>query len=452
MPIALRNGRVFTQTRMKPKEIFETSGDARYWNTLYELRKPENNGGRSISLSVLYEELDPSTHANYPDPAERSLGAFGRVLRAAGIRTKSDPVLGYWASKIEVFLDTANGRAQFAEFARREWVSARGMGRGRRTTLPTVNGVTDAAIEDMRQSGRASGSRLVASGDEVIGSALRPYVDAANVRNQQLEADISVAQIVANEAPIDGGTYRTIYISEPAADDIRFKRVTEHSEVPMAMISTSEHEINLFQYGRGIEISDQARRRGSIDKFALFLQQLAIQQEVDKFAHAIHVLVNGDGNAGTSATNYNLTTLDTAASAGTLTLKAWIRSKMLFNRGFALDVVVGREADILQLLLLNTGSANQPIVAAFGQGFGALTPLNRRLADGVSFAISDEAPSGKLVLLDTGQALERATEIGAQQQETERFVTRGAEALVLRETEGYSVIQQRATKLLNLAA
>ena len=177
---------------------------------------------------------------------------------------------------------------------------------------------------------------------------------------------------------------------------------------------------------------------------------MAIQQESDKVAQGIHVLLNGDGNAITAATEYDLTDLDSTATVGTLNLRAWLRFKMLFNRGFVLDTVLGREAEILQLLLLNTGSANTPIAVAYGDIFGGLTPMNRRLADGVRFGITDDAPSGKLIGMDSNLALEQATETGSNTQETERFVTRQAEALVMSEVEGYGVIDSRATKVLDL--
>jgi hypothetical protein len=419
------------QQYKNPLALIEEGTDGRFYKEAIKDKE------RRKSVSVLFEELDPSNR--YPrDSDDYKLGAFGRAMKAAGIKTQSDTALGYFADPVDVFFDTDAGRTLFPEWSRRTWVKAR--------TGRSLNN-TGLYIPSTSMS-----QRLITSADEALGTAMRPIVDNAEVRQRSLAADIAVADLIATDTPVDGNTYRTIYIDEATPAEIRFVRVTEHAEIPMAIVSTSEQEIDLFKYARGIEISYEARRRGRVDKLGLFLAQVAVQQEVDKVAQVIHVLINGDGNANTSATEYDLTTLDPAAIAGTLTLKGWVRYKMQFNRGFTLDTIVGREADIIQLLLLNTGSANQPVTTAFGGAFGELTPLNRRLADGVRFAISDEAPSGKFVGIDTSQALERATEIGSNIQETVNFVTRQSDALVLSEVEGYGIIDQRATKVLDIAA
>lgn len=417
------------QQTMGPLEILRGGAKGQWYTKAVEDKE------RRKSISVLFEELDPSNRYA-KDSEDYQLGAFGRAMRAAGIKTQSDTALGYFADPVSVFFDSDAGRQLFPEWCRRQWVKAR-TGRSLNNTglyVPSNN----------------MGQRLLTSADEALGTAMRPIVDNAEVRQRQLAADIAVADIVANDTPVDGNTYRTIYIDEASAASIRFVRVTEHAEIPMALVSTSEQEIDLYKYARGIEVSYEARRRGRVDKLGLFLAQVAVQQEADKVAQAVHVIINGDGNANTAATEYDLTDLDTAATAGTLSLAGWITFKMQFNRGFAMDTVLGREADIVKLLLLNTGSANQPITIAFGGAFGELTPINRRLADGVRFAITDEAPSGKLVGIDTSQALERATEIGSNIQETVAFVTRQADALVLSEVEGYGIIDQRATKVLDI--
>jgi hypothetical protein len=426
--MAMKPGQQF----INPSDLVAQGGDARF----YKAAVKDKN--RRKSLSVIFEELDPSSR--YPrDSDDYKIGAFGRAMRAAGIKTASDTALGYFADPIESFFDSSEKRALFPEWCRRQWVKAR--------TGRSLNNTGNLVIPSTNLT-----QRLITSADEAVGTAMRPIIDNAEVRQRQLTADISVADIVSVDTAVDGNTYRTIYIDEATPGDIRFVRVTEHAEIPMALVSTSEQEIGLFKYARGIEVSDEARRRGRIDKLGLFLAQVAVQQEADKVAQAMHVLINGDGNANTSATEYDLTTLDPAATAGTLSLKGWVRYKMQFNRGFSLDTVIGRESDIIQLLLLNTGSANQPITAAFGGAFGELIPINRRLQDGVRFAISDEAPSGKLVGFDSAQALERATEVGSNIQETTRFVTRLSDALVMAEVEGYGIIDQRATKVLDVAS
>jgi hypothetical protein len=165
------------------------------------------------------------------------------------------------------------------------------------------------------------------------------------------------------------------------------------------------------------------------------------------------MMVNGDGNANTAATNYNLTALDSSASAGTLTLKAWLAFKMKFVAPYAMTSALAQEAVALQMQLLSTGNANIPLVMVQGaSNLGSFKQMNPGLADGVALGWTADAPTLKIVAFDNRFAVERVTEIGGNITEVEKFVSRQTQGLFMTEVEGYDIFNQDAVKTLNVNA
>ena len=137
-----------------------------------------------------------------------------------------------------------------------------------------------------------------------------------------------------------------------------------------------------------------------VDKLAMQIRFMAIQSEIDKVAAALVIIVSGDGNSGTSATTYNLTTLDTAASAGTLTLKGWLSFKKKFANPYFITTALMQEAVALQLELLNMGSGNVPLVQVEGlTAMGRLAPINQT-ADAVRYGWDSNVTALTIVGID----------------------------------------------------
>jgi hypothetical protein len=405
-----------TQTEVRPRaaELFE-----RMPAVLAEAA----HAGRNLSIHL--EELDPS------DGYKDGLDAFGRQLKVAnggrGIRVRSDPARGYYADEFSAFDQSESARALVPEFLARI--------RRRVTTGRDVN--TRA---------------LYQSDDQQLNSWARPYVDAAAVRMKQIAPAIPLSELVAVTTPISGDAYRAFYLTDNAAQ-ARLVRVTEGAEMPRAKLVGGERTVRLYKYGRILEVSYETLRRQRVDMVALHIARLAVQAETDKVATVLDVIVNGDGNSGTAATSHNLTTLDTAAAAGTLTLKGWLAFKLKLANPYAVTTALAREATALQMMLLNMGSANVPLVTVQGQlGFGGFRPINPELSDNVALGITSEAPSLKIVAFDNRFAIERVTEIGADIQETQRWVTRQVQALALSEVEGYAVLDANASIILDVNA
>lgn len=386
-------------TRPGPQELLRQMSPGMY-------REAYSNG---MSLSAWLEKQDPSEE--YQD----GLDAFGRLLKAADIRTRSLPEAGVWADTFEKFIENDQARMLVPEWLARQW---------RRV-----------------QSGRDVLTRSIYTAADILpGGSMSPWVDAGQARAAQIAPAIPLARLIAITTPIDGDSYRAFYLTD-VTEQVRMARVAETAELPRVKLTGGDHTIRLYKYGRAIEASYEALRRQRLDRIALHVARLAVQNETDKVATAIDVLVNGDGNAATAATSYNLTTLDSSTTANNLTWKAWLAFEMKFTNPYQVQVVLMQEDIALKLRLLNTGSANAPIPP---NKFTVINP------DGgmVGLGWTADAPANSIVGVDTRFALERVIEIGADIQEVERWATRQVQVLTMSEVEGYAIFDARATKIV----
>jgi hypothetical protein len=233
------------------------------------------------------------------------------------------------------------------------------------------------------------------------------------------------------------------------AAQLRQFRVGESAEIPIATIVGNEHTVRLKKYGRGLRISYEELRRARVDKLAFYIQWMAVQSEIDKVAAALAILVAGDGNANTAATETEIVTLDATATNDVLTLKAWLAFKMLFEQPYMVTTALMRSDVALQLAMLNTGSANVPLANVNLGGLNVgITPINQT-ADNVRYGWTSEAPAGKIVAFDNRFALERVTEIGAEISEMERYITNQTQVFTMTEVEGYAILDSNSVRVLD---
>lgn len=405
----IHNGQVKTG-RERAQQLHEQLG-----THLYE--RAYNEG---LNLSAWLEREDPSE-------AGDTLDAFGRQMQAAGIRVRAAG--GVAADRLEKFGENPRARALLPEWLARQY---------RRVSAPEVfNYPTTRTIQQ--------------SSDYGVGSLMRPYVDSAIDRSKKLAPAIPLSAVVATTTAIEGDSYRTLYTNDVPAQQ-RYVRVGETAQIPRTSLTQGTREVQLYKFGRGIEISYEALRRQRIDRVALIIARMAVQAEVDKVAAIIDVLVNGDGNANTAATNVLAKTdLDSVATGKSLTLKAWLLYKMMFQNPYMLTTVLARTGDAFKMLSLNLGSANVPLVSiAAASGFGGFQQINPGLADNVALGWTDDAPADVIVGFDARFAIERVTETAAALTEVTRWVDKQTEALFMSEVEGYAKQDPQAVKTLTL--
>lgn len=376
------------------------------------------------TLSAYLERQMP--YSEYRD----GLDAFQRCLMLNGIKVRSvDGEQGVVADKFEDFFSSDTRRALLPEWWRREYKRGQGLPVNTRS--------------------------LFLSQDSEPGSLLNPWSDQQTPRvNKMIAPAIPVAELIALTTPIDSDAYRALYMTDDAAAQ-RMVRVGEAADIPTTKVTQGENVIRLSKFGRALEVSYETLRRLRIDRVAYLISRMAVQAEIDKVAAIIDVLVNGDGNSNTAALSHDLTTLDTGATAGTLTLKGYLAFKLKFANPYALTHVLVQEAVALQLLTLNMGSANLPtstMPTPAVRGITSFDVINPTLREGTRLGVESNAPTLKIVGFDSRYAIERVTEAGATISEVERVIRNQTQIVTMTETEGYAKLDQNSTRLLDVDA
>jgi hypothetical protein len=388
-----------------------------------------------MSLSAWMERLCPSTS----DDLRQGNDAFSRVLASKDVYTRSMPESGIWADTWQdVFEEKSEDRLIGLEWVARRWREAK-------TTKPALY---------------AAGQRdIYMASDYPPGTYARPYIDAAEPRWTQIAPAIPLDRLVALTTPINGIDYRAVYLQGVNPDAKRMVRVGEATEPPRMKLITTAHQINLFKYGRILEASYEVLRRQRLDRIAMEIALMAIQAEVDKVATVIDIIVNGDGNAGTSATNYNLTAMDPTASTTTptppynLTVRGWLNFKAQFQNPYQMTTALVQRDTAVSLQMLNMGSANVMLTQIqAAAGFGGFEAINPSLRDNVALGWTTDAIANKVIGFDARRAIERVVEVGSNIQEVERHATTQTQDLIMTEVEGYDVLDPFATAILTLTA
>lgn len=406
-------------TKPQPKELLKA---------LPELYKRAAKAGKNLT-NYIEQSVDPSSEWSGDD---KKLGGFGRIMAASGVIWRSDPGQGYFAHDFNELVDDPQRVALIPEWANRVFRAARYSG-----YMPQISPAV------------SQGRFVINQDDETLGSVMRPYADAAGAYQQNLSPTLPLAEVVAMTTPVEGNSYRRAYMEQPAAGEVRWSRVAEAADIPRATVKTSERAVRLFKYGRAIELSYEALRNTPIDKVGFFIAQAALTIEADRVAQAVDVLINGDGNAGTSAMAYNHSALDTGT---TLTYKGWLAFKAKFRAPYVMTHVFHREAEGVNLMFLNVGTPN-PFLAQVG----AFVPVGsvQRITDAFNGVVrsgdTDAVPAGSYLGLDRRFALERLTEIGSDIQETVNFIERQTRLLTFTETDGFAILDPNANKVMALA-
>lgn len=369
------------------------------------------------SLSVHLEMLDPSSQYN------DGLDAFSRQLKLFGVISRSRPEMGLFASPLDDLAKTDEGRALIPELFSRMWREA--------------------------VTGKSPDTRsLYTTGDDLPGSAALPTAYAQAARVPRRRPPLTLAELIAITTPVTSGTYEAYYLTADASNS-RMSRVVEGNDIPLMRLTGGDHAIKLKKYGGGIAASYEVLRRTRIDKIALWMAQVAIQTEMDRISHAIKVLVDGDGNSGTAATNHDITDLDATATGYTVTLKGYQAFKLKFSPSYQMTHLIGAEADVLKVMLLSigTGGDNQGLyLAAIDQELRS----GLMLRDGVKAGITADTPANGLVGIDASAALEWVYEAGSNIEEVEKFSRNQTQAIIISEVEEFAVFDQGATKTLTL--
>ena len=257
------------------------------------------------------------------------------------------------------------------------------------------------------------------------------YVSRA-VRQGMEEANV-LPRIVASTTVIDSLDYRSI-ACEPTEDEKELKVVSEGAFIPETYIKSKENLVRLRKRGRSLVASYEAVRFQRLDLFTVTLRQIGAYIARTQLADAIDTIVGGDGNN-------NPAPVSSVASSGNITYSDLVSFWNLFDP-YELNTVIASPAEMIKLL----GIAEFRDAAAGLNFHGSgeiITPI------GADLIKSSAVPSGKLIGLDRGCALEMVT-TGPVSTEYDKLIDRQLERAVISSTAGFAKIFDAASRTLTV--
>ena len=257
------------------------------------------------------------------------------------------------------------------------------------------------------------------------------YVSRA-VRQGMEEANV-LPRIVASTTVIDSLDYRSI-ACEPTEDEKELKVVSEGAFIPETYIKSKENLVRLRKRGRSLVASYEAVRFQRLDLFTVTLRQIGAYIARTQLADAIDTIVSGDGNSNPAPDS-------SVASSGNITYSDLVSFWNLFDP-YELNTVIASPAEMIKLL----GIAEFRDAAAGLNFHGSgeiITPI------GADLIKSSAVPSGKLIGLDRGCALEMVT-TGPVSTEYDKLIDRQLERAVISSTAGFAKIFDAASRTLTV--
>jgi hypothetical protein len=284
-----------------------------------------------------------------------------------------------------------------------------------------------------------------------VSEVLFPEFVSRQVR-EAITNDTMLPYLIGKRTTIDSDSYKSFYVDDQPAKQHKV-RVGEAAELPTSKIVGREQNIQLWKYGRAIDYSYEFVKMIQIDMLALFIRRIAMQTAKDKVYDVLDVIESGDGNDNAAPT-YNLTTLDTGASAGTLTAKGFLKFLMQFEV-FPCDTLIADQDTYIDLVLTNTTGvtiANLIWILAQGNAGGFSIASPQMPNKSLRLFWHTDVTAQDLIGINSQNAIEEVTLAGSDLSESQRFIKRQVETLTVSEINGYAKLFKEATGILKINA
>lgn len=269
-------------------------------------------------------------------------------------------------------------------------------------------------------------------------SVLFPEYISRTVR-EGLEQENILPDIIATTTLLDTDTYRSIYM-DTTEDDKGLKRVGEGGTLPKTTIRTKEQSVDIFKFGRLLEVSYEAIRRKKLDVFSVFLRQIGAQIAKDQLKEAVNVIINGDGN-GNAATEFKVGTAPISGAAGALAYDQVIEFWSEFDP-YEMNTILAPKDMMIKILKMEEFKDPQ---AGFNfQKTGELvSPLGAKLKRTSALA------AGSLIGMDKRYVLEHVVEQHVTT-EFDKLIDKQLERTAITQVAGFSKLFQEPAKVLKL--
>jgi len=268
-------------------------------------------GSYGMSVSQL-------TNARFSDADVAKYGtAFEQGCQNLGIYTKPDPTHGIRVSKVGHIMD---GTATAIRQAR---MAGEGLSSGGGIIAPSQQGTTPS-------------SRIFFP--EVVLQLL----------NEVLQDDYSVEErawdaMIGSKESIDQEQYTQPLINVEAPKAERSAPISQNA-LPKTMVSitSSQYSKSIVTNSIGLQISDQAIQRASVDLIGIIFAQQAKAERTALMWEDIANIKNGNLDTGESALSVAgfKATYDSAAAANTVTQTGWIKFLYDASRTISVDSII----------------------------------------------------------------------------------------------------------------
>lgn len=289
--------------------------------------------------------------------------------------------------------------------------------------------------------------------------ALFPQVIDDVVRWKYRQDNIEqIAPILANSRTISGTELLSTVVEDSETTDQIAAEIAEGSRIPVKSIRTSEHSVKIWKHGLGYRTTYEFNRRVAIDILTPYANRGLRELERSKLKRAVGLLVNGDSvyaAAPVVAQSSFNASLDANTTNGKLSYQAvlaWLVSRA--QLGTPIDTVIGNWDSYFQWMKL----FSIPILGAGPTGAdllskGGFNVASQPLVGGpIKFAVSSDAPAGKLIGISKGDTLEELVEAGSLIAQSEQSMANQTITYYRTENSGYRLVFGDTRSILNYAA
>jgi hypothetical protein len=249
-------------------------------------------------------------------------------------------------------------------------------------------------------------------------------------------------EMVGQELSVAGDLFEQPIISfdnTNGAQKAKAQRVAQLADVPtMLTLTSTDKPRRLPTYGMGIEMSQQALRSSTLDTLAMTIKRYLEIEKDQRVYNFLSSLFSGDNDMCIGAISaVTSTSLDSAATGGVLTHKAWVK---FLARNRKKRKITHAICDVDTYLKVE-GRTGRPGLSAYDPRLPTIDPqaraANVSFGTDVRYFLVDAAtdggpvPANTVWALDSAQAVSRVTNTEAAYQATEAFVLRRSEVMVM---------------------
>lgn len=245
--------------------------------------------------------------------------------------------------------------------------------------------------------------------------------------------DLTFGDIVATEQTIDGAVYETI---KAVFDNknLDFKKVGEGAAFPTVKMTVGKTPVRLGKIGLELDATYEVLRRMKLPLLSVHMQLIGKRLAKKMVAFAVHVLVNGDGNANPADK------VTKTLSYGNLLDFDMIMDDYEATCWFA------KKAKIQSLCLLDEFKDTRLFDTARSGAWASPFANTLKKFNWAESSLGDN----QIIQIDKSAALEFLKESGAELIETDKVIDKQLEKTVISQVIGFSKIFNEAAHIFEI--